>query len=267
VIGFVPVDMAAKDRNSTKDAGRVTTLTRLLAARWPDAVCELTHDTAFQLLCGTILAAQSTDKLVNTVTPTLLARWPDARALAGADPAELEQMIHSTGFFRMKAKALLGMARALVERHGGLVPRDMASLVALPGVGRKTANVVRGTIWGLADGVVVDTHVTRLSQRLALTKHTDPVKIEQDLMQRLPPDQWISFANRLIWHGRRVCTARKPDCEHCELAPVCPSAFAIDRAPAVKVKAKKAKQVKIVKKAQAKPPAKKKPAVKARARR
>jgi len=205
-------------------------------------VCELDHDRgAFQLLCGTILAAQSTDKLVNTVTPRLLARWPDAHALAGADVAELEEMIHATGFFRMKAKALLGMARVLVERHGGEVPREMEALVELPGVGRKTANVVRGTIWGLADGVVVDTHVTRLSQRLGLTKQTDAAKIEQDLMKVLPEDEWISFANRLIWHGRRVCFARKPDCEQCELAPACPSAFAIDGNAAKKPAAKKPK--------------------------
>jgi endonuclease-3 len=199
-----------------------------LATLWPDAVVELDHRNAFELLCATILAAQSTDKLVNTVTPALFARWPDAHALAAADPGELEQMIHATGFFRMKARALLGMARAVVERHGGDVPRDLESLVALPGVGRKTANVVRGAVWGLADGVVVDTHVTRLSQRLGLTKHTDPAKIEQDLMKVLPREQWIRFANRLIWHGRRVCFARKPDCEHCALAPLCPSAFTFE---------------------------------------
>jgi endonuclease III len=204
----------------------------LLAARWPDAYVELDHKNAFELLCATILAAQSTDRLVNTVTPRLFARWPDAHALAGADPAELEEMIHATGFFRMKARSLLGMARAVVERHGGDVPRELDALVALPGVGRKTANVVRGAVWGLADGVVVDTHVTRLSQRLGLSRESDPVKIEQDLMRAVPRDQWIGFANRLIWLGRRVCFARKPDCEHCDLAPLCPSAFAIDAAPA-----------------------------------
>jgi endonuclease-3 len=202
-----------------------------LAALWPDARCELDHKNAFELLCATILAAQSTDKLVNTITPALFARWPDARALAGAEPDELERMIYQTGFFRMKARSLLGMARALVERHDGLVPRDVDALVALPGVGRKTANVVRGAVWGLADGVVVDTHVTRLAQRLGLTRATDAAKIEEDLMRELPRDQWISFADRLIWHGRRVCFARKPDCEHCALAPLCPSAFAFDGRP------------------------------------
>ena len=227
--------MGALPRHTTREAprariGPVAARTRhaaeiggLLAARWPDAECELRHTSAFELLVGTILAAQSTDKLVNTITPGLLARWPDARALAGADPAELERVIHSTGFFRMKAKSLLGMARALVERHDGEVPRTMAELVKLPGVGRKTANVILSTIWGIDEGVVVDTHVTRLSQRLGLTAHTDPVKIEQDLMEVVAPDQWGHFADRLIWHGRRVCFAREPDCEHCELSPICPS--------------------------------------------
>jgi endonuclease-3 len=225
--------MGNKPRNSTNatrppSPDRVQALAAGLGAAWPEARCELDHTNAFELLCATILAAQSTDKLVNTVTPTLFARWPDAHALAGADQAELEELIHATGFFRMKARSLLGMARAVVERHAGEVPRDLASLVALPGVGRKTANVVRGAVWGLADGVVVDTHVTRLSQRLGLTRQTDAAKIEEDLMREIPHDQWISFADRLIWHGRRVCFARKPDCEHCGLAPNCPSAFAID---------------------------------------
>jgi endonuclease-3 len=231
--------MGIKPRNTTKrparpSPDRAAALVPLLAARWPDATCELDHANAYQLLCATILAAQSTDRLVNTVTPALFARWPDARALAGADPDELETMIHATGFFRMKARSLLGMARAVVERHDGLVPRDLDALVALPGVGRKTANVVRGAVWGLADGVVVDTHVTRLSQRLGLTAHADPVKIEQDLMAALPREQWIPFANRLIWHGRRVCFAKKPDCEHCALAPRCPSAFGFDGKPAAR---------------------------------
>ena len=212
-----------------------------LASLWPDARCELDHRNAFELLCATILAAQSTDKLVNTITPKLFARWPDAHALAAADQGELEQMIYQTGFFRMKARSLLGMARAVVERHGGVVPRELDALVALPGVGRKTANVVRGVVWGLADGVVVDTHVTRLAQRLGLTRQTEAAKIEEDLMRVLPRDQWISFADRLIWHGRRVCFARKPDCEHCALAPLCPSAFAFDARPASAAK-KRAKK-------------------------
>ncbi|MCB9561055.1 MAG: endonuclease III [Kofleriaceae bacterium] len=207
-----------------RDPARIARLAELLAATWPDATCELDHRNAFELLVATILAAQSTDKLVNTVTPALFARWPDATALAAVDQAELEPMVHATGFFRMKAKHVLAMARALVERHGGEVPARMEDLVALPGVARKTANVVLGTCFGIADGVVVDTHVTRLSQRLGLTVHTDPVKIEQDLMAQLPRDQWISFANRLIWHGRRTCFARAPACDRCPLAPLCPAA-------------------------------------------
>lgn len=185
---------------------------------------ELDHHDAYELLCATILAAQSTDKMINTLTPALFARWPDATALAGADPAELETVIHKSGFFRAKARSLLGMARAVVERHGGLVPRDLDALVALPGVGRKTANVVRAAIWGLADGIVVDTHVTRLAARLGLTRETDAVKIERDLMACVPQPEWITFANRLIWHGRRVCHARAPACSACALAPACPSA-------------------------------------------
>lgn len=197
---------------------------RGLAASWPDAVVELDHRNAYELLCATILAAQSTDKMINTLTPALFARWPDATALAGADPAELEVVIHKSGFFRAKARSLLGMARAVVERHGGEVPQDLDALVALPGVGRKTANVVRGAVWGLADGIVVDTHVTRLAARLGLTRETDAVKIERDLMAVVPRSEWITFANRLIWHGRRVCHARAPQCGACPLAPVCPSA-------------------------------------------
>jgi endonuclease-3 len=195
----------------------------LLAEKWPEATCELDHENAYQLLVATILSAQSTDKLINTVTPALFAKFPDATALAAADPGELEKMVHSTGFFRMKAKNLLGMARAVVERHGGQIPQTMEELVALPGVARKTANVVLGTAFGKNEGVVVDTHVTRLSQRLGLSAQTDPVKIEQDLMRLLPREQWTAFAHRVIIHGRRVCHAKQPDCESCSLAPVCPS--------------------------------------------
>jgi endonuclease III len=202
----------------------VSQLTRALALQWPDATCELDHRDAFQLLVATILAAQSTDKLINTVTPALFARFPNATSLASADPEQLEQMIHSSGFFRMKAKHLLGMARAVVERHGGEIPDTMEELIALPGVARKTANVVLGTAFGKAVGVVVDTHVTRLAGRLGLTDQSDPVKIERDLQTLLPPAEWVTFPNRLIWHGRRVCFAKKPACESCTLAPWCPSA-------------------------------------------
>ena len=196
----------------------------MLAELWPDATCEIDHQNGYQLLVGTILAAQSTDKMINTVTPALFARFPDATTLAAAEPELLEQMIHSTGFFRMKAKHLLGMARAVVEKHGGEIPQTMDALVALPGVARKTANVVLGTAFGKAEGIVVDTHVTRLSARLGLTTETDPVKIEDDLQQQLPRSEWVTFPNRLIWHGRRVCFAKKPACESCGLAPLCPSA-------------------------------------------
>ena len=195
-----------------------------LAETWPDAVVELDHANAYQLLVATILAAQSTDKLINTVTPALFARYPDPTALARADQAELEAMIFSTGFYRMKAKHLIGMAQRIVERHGGEVPETMEALVELPGVARKTANVVLGSALGKNEGVVVDTHVARVAARLGLTAHTDPVKIEHDLMQLVPRDQWSSFAHRVIWHGRRMCHARRPDCEHCVLAPLCPSA-------------------------------------------
>ena len=196
----------------------------MLGELYPNAVVELDFANAYQLLAATILAAQSTDKTINTITPALFARYPTPAALAQADPAELEPLIFKSGFYRMKAKSLIGMARALVARHGGEVPRTMAELVALPGVARKTANVILGSALGITEGVVVDTHVTRLAQRLGLSRETEPVKIEQDLMKVLPKAQWTPFAHRLIWHGRRVCLAKKPDCERCVLAPLCPSA-------------------------------------------
>jgi endonuclease-3 len=205
---------------------RVAQLAQLLGEAWPDAHVELDHQNAYQLLVATILSAQSTDKMINTVTPALFAEYPDAESLAQADQAHVEKLVAKTGFFRMKAKHIIGMAQAVVTRHGGEVPATMDELVALPGVARKTANVVLGSALGINAGVVVDTHVTRLAARLGLSTHTEPVKIEQDLMAIVPRDQWTSFAHRLIWHGRRVCLAKKPDCEHCTLAPLCPSAFA-----------------------------------------
>lgn len=196
----------------------------MLAETWPDAVCELDHQNAYQLIVATILSAQSTDKMINTITPALFQKYPDPRALAAANPAEVEQMIFKSGFYRNKTKSLIGMAKAVVERHGGEIPQTMEELVALPGVARKTANVVLGTAMGKNEGVVVDTHVMRLSQRLGITRAEDPVEIEQDLMRLLPREQWTIFAHRMIWHGRRVCTAKNPDHENCLLAPICPSA-------------------------------------------
>ena len=193
-----------------------------LAAAYPDAGCELDFRNPFELLVATILSAQCTDARVNLVTPALLARYPDAAALARAETGELEALIRSTGFYRNKAKSLLGMARAVVERHGGEVPATMEAMTALPGVGRKTANVVLGTAFGLATGVVVDTHVARLAGRLGLSRRSEPEKIEADLMRLFPPSSWVALAHRLILHGRRVCAARKPACERCSLAAICP---------------------------------------------
>ena len=195
-----------------------------LAHEYPDAHCELDHRNPLELLAATILSAQCTDKRVNMVTPTLFARYPDARALSEADPAELEEIIKSTGFFRNKTKSLLGMSRAVVEKHGGDVPGTMDELVKLPGVGRKTANVVLGNAFGRNEGIVVDTHVSRLSARLGFTKETDAVKIEEALIPLFPREQWTMLSHLLIFHGRRVCDARAPKCPECVLNDICPSA-------------------------------------------
>jgi endonuclease-3 len=220
----------ARGSQASKALATLPRLLEILAEAWPQAKVELDHESAYELLVATILSAQSTDKRINQVTPALFARYPNARALAEAELPELEEQIRSTGFFRMKAKHILGMARAVVERHDGEIPRTMEELTALPGVARKTANVVLGSIFGVASGVVVDTHVARLARRLGLTEETDPEKIERDLMAVIPRERWIDFAHQIIWHGRRVCFARKPDCEHCALAPLCPSAFIAGRA-------------------------------------
>ncbi|HEX5631922.1 MAG TPA: endonuclease III [Gemmatimonadales bacterium] len=195
-----------------------------LKQRYPDAECELVHADAYQLLVATILSAQCTDARVNMVTPALFHRFPDARALAQADQAEVEELIRSTGFFRNKAKSLIGMARAVVERHGGEIPRTMEELRVLPGVGRKTANVVLGNAFGINEGVTVDTHVGRIGKLLRLTRHDDPVKVEQDLMPLVPRDDWARVSHLLIFHGRRTCIARRPRCGECVLADLCPSA-------------------------------------------
>jgi endonuclease-3 len=211
-------------RGAALQAHSVVLLDRLLAL-YPDAHCALNFTNAFELLCATILSAQCTDKRVNLVTPSLFARYPDAPALAAAQPEELEELIRSTGFFRSKAKSLIGMATALVERHGGNVPADMEALTALPGVGRKTANVILGNAFGRNDGIVVDTHVTRLSNRLALTSESDAVKIERALLPLFPQERWTVLSHLLIEHGRQVCDARKPRCGDCVLSDVCPSAL------------------------------------------
>lgn len=199
-------------------------LERLLA-EYPDAHCALDFTNAFELLCATILSAQCTDKRVNMVTPSLFKRYPAAAALASAKQEDVEEIIKSTGFFRSKAKSLIGMATGLVDRHGGDVPANMDALVKLPGVGRKTANVILGNAFGRNDGIVVDTHVTRLANRLGFTGETDAVKIEQALLPLFPQRHWTMLSHLFIEHGRRVCDARTPRCNACVLADVCPSAL------------------------------------------
>jgi endonuclease-3 len=198
-----------------------------LFALYPDAHCELDYQNAYQLLVATILSAQCTDQRVNMVTPTLFARYPGPAALAVAKQEDVEEIIRSTGFFRNKARNLIGMAGAVVDRHGGDIPATMNDLVQLPGVGRKTANVVLGNACGINEGVVVDTHVQRLANRLGLTSEGDPVRIEQDLMKLYDRDRWTLLSHLLIWHGRRVCHARKPRCADCTLNSICPSAFRV----------------------------------------
>ncbi len=206
--------------------GRAEIVVERLADEYPDAECALVHANPYQLLAATILSAQSTDETVNKVTPVLFARYPTPSDLAGAAPDDLEAIVHSTGFFRSKSKSLIGMARELEERFGGEVPTEMEDLVSLPGVGRKTANVVRSVAFDLP-GLPVDTHVGRLSRRLRLTDETDPVKAEHDLNTLVPPGERGRFSLRLIEHGRRVCDARRPRCDRCVLADVCPSAFRV----------------------------------------
>ena len=210
------------NRRSPK-ADRAPEIRRRLDKAYPNAHCALDFTNPYELTVATILSAQCTDKRVNMVTPTLFAKYPDPAALAAADPAAVEEIIKSTGFFRSKAKSLIGMATAVDEQHAGEIPRDMDQLVRLPGVGRKTANVVLGNAFATNVGVVVDTHVTRVSQRLALTRQTDPVKIEQDLMKLFPQEGWTMLSHLFIEHGRQVCDARKPKCEICPLSDLCPS--------------------------------------------
>lgn len=203
---------------------RALEIVQRLKRMYPKASCSLYYETPFQLLIATILSAQSTDVRVNIVTKTLFKKYPTVDSFANAKPLVLERDIHSTGFFRNKAKSVIGASQAILERHGGEVPRTMEELTALPGVGRKTANVVLGNAFGIDEGIVVDTHVTRVSGRLALTKNSDAVKIESDLVKLIPRSDWTKFSHMLILHGRAICVARKPKCSECLLNELCPSA-------------------------------------------
>lgn len=203
--------------------GYVTEVIARLRAAYPDAHCALDYETPVQLLVATILSAQCTDERVNMTTPALFARYPTVVALAGAGQEELEALVRPTGFYRQKARYIREAAQRILHEYGGEVPADMDALLTLPGVARKTANVVRGEVYGLADGITVDTHVKRLAARLGLTVESDPVKVERDLMAIIPRESWIEIAHLLIWHGRRVCTARRPDCPGCPLNDICPS--------------------------------------------
>jgi len=200
---------------------RVRLILKKLDQAYPDATCALAHENPFQLLISTILSAQCTDVRVNQVTATLYKKYPNAKAFAYANPMELQQDIRPTGFFRNKTKSIMGASRQIVEELRGEVPNTMDELLKLPGVARKTANVVLGTAFGIASGVVVDTHVLRVSRRLDLTKNADPKKVEQDLTQVIPQEKWILFSHQLIWHGRKVCQARKPNCLECNLEHIC----------------------------------------------
>jgi endonuclease III len=203
------------------DPKRVSAILAKLDEAYPAATCELKHDNAFQLLISTILSAQCTDVRVNQVTQELYKKYTKPEDFAYANPAELEKEIRPTGFFRNKTKSIMGASKGIIEKFGGAVPRTMDEILTLPGVARKTANVVLGTAYGIASGIVVDTHVQRLSNRLDLTRNEDPKKIEQDLMAVIPQDKWIIFSHQLIWHGRRVCAARKPRCAECNLEMLC----------------------------------------------
>jgi endonuclease-3 len=217
----MPARAASRRRKPTPELARE--IYDRLAEHYPDAHCALDFKSPFQLLIATILSAQCTDKRVNMVTPALFKRYRTPAALAAANPDELEELIKSTGFYRNKTKSLIGMSAAVAERHGGRVPDELDALVKLPGVGRKTANVVLGNAYDKNEGVVVDTHVARVSARLGLTKETDPVKIEQDLMKLFPRERWTMLAHLLIEHGRTICEARRPKCEICFLNDICPS--------------------------------------------
>ena len=215
---------AARRESRKKKRERTEEILRRLKEEYPDAKCALNFRNALELAVATILSAQCTDKRVNEVTPALFARYPTAADYAGAELTEIEELIHSTGFFRNKAKSLKGLGQGLVADHEGEIPTDMAALVKLPGIGRKTANVVLGNAFGIDEGIVVDTHVKRLSGRLALTEQTDPNKVEKDLVDLVPHEDWTLWAHLLIDHGRKICNARRPACGDCVLVDLCPSA-------------------------------------------
>ncbi len=208
-------------RAAGSDPKRVAAILAKLDEAYPEATCELNHENPFQLLVSTILSAQCTDVRVNQVAETLYKKYPDPKAFAYATPSELEQDIRPTGFFRNKTKSVMGASKAIIEKFGGQVPRTMEEILTLPGVARKTGNVVLGTAFGIASGVVVDTHVLRLSNRLDLTRNEDPKKVEQDLIKIIPHGKWIQFSHQLIWHGRRICHARKPKCMECNIESLC----------------------------------------------
>lgn len=216
--------MLRKKRTSPKQRAFARLVTARLREAYPNPECALTHDTPFQLLVATILSAQCTDVRVNMVTPELFARFGEPEAMAAAPRGEIEALIRITGFFRNKAKNIQGASRKIVAEHGNRVPDTMEELLELPGVARKTANVVLGVAYGKAEGVVVDTHVKRISNLLGLTRQSDPKRIEIDLVSRLPQEDWIDFSHMVILHGRAVCTARRPQCGHCGMNDICPSA-------------------------------------------
>ena len=219
----MPTTLPRRRRASPVRRERAAQVNSLLAEAYPDAHCELDHEGPLQLLVATVLSAQCTDARVNLVTPALFARYPSAADYAAADPEDVEEIIRSTGFFRSKAAAITGIGRALVEQYGGEVPGRLEDLVTLPGVGRKTANVVLGNAFGVP-GITVDTHVGRLARRLGWTRSADPVEVEADLAALFPPEEWTMLSHRLIFHGRRTCFARKPACGRCPIAHLCPSA-------------------------------------------
>jgi endonuclease-3 len=212
-------------KTKTATAAEANELYRLIRERHADAHCELEHENPFQLIVATVLSAQSTDVMVNKITPELFRRWPGPGELANARPSDVEAVLSKIGMFRQKTKNIVGLAKLLVEKHQGHVPRTLDELVKLPGVGRKTANVVLGVAFGAPEGVVVDTHVQRISQRLGLTRETEPIEIEQDLMKLFDRSLWDPLSHTLIFHGRRICTARKPACASCPVQKLCPSAF------------------------------------------